>query len=206
MLDRPASRPAQGSSLGDATRPARAHRQRTCSPSGNRHRSPVFRTGDPDSRCPGAHAEFSARARRPLSAPLPSAPRARRNYRGGWWLRSIIGGIGWVVASQLVHIAEQLPAYRVNLHAKLATLQTPSLGPMGRAIRGVREGRPGVHNTSRISTVVDRNSNGTTDRYGTRPKPGPPRRSDSGCRHSGSDRSDSRDRGGIESRHPGTAQ
>jgi predicted PurR-regulated permease PerM len=52
---------------------------------------------------------------------------------------SIVGGIGWVVASQLVHMAEQLPDYRVNLHAKLATLHTPTLGPMGRAIRGVRE-------------------------------------------------------------------
>jgi predicted PurR-regulated permease PerM len=52
---------------------------------------------------------------------------------------SIVGGIGWVVASQLVHIAEQLPDYRVNLHAKVATLHTPTLGPMGRAIRGMRE-------------------------------------------------------------------
>ncbi len=52
---------------------------------------------------------------------------------------SIVGGIGWVVASQLVHIAEQLPDYRVNLHAKLETLHTPTLGPVGKAIRGVRE-------------------------------------------------------------------
>ncbi len=52
---------------------------------------------------------------------------------------SILGGIGWVMASQLVRIAEQLPDYRVNLHAKLETLHTPTLGPMGRAIRGMRE-------------------------------------------------------------------
>ena len=52
---------------------------------------------------------------------------------------SIVGGIGWVVASQLVHMAEQLPDYRVNLHTKLATLHTPTLGPVGKAIRGVRE-------------------------------------------------------------------
>ncbi len=52
---------------------------------------------------------------------------------------AVLGGIGWVVASQLVRIAEQLPDYRVNLHAKLETLHTPTLGPMGRAIRGMRE-------------------------------------------------------------------
>jgi len=52
---------------------------------------------------------------------------------------SIVGGVGWVMASQLVRIAEQLPDYRVNLLAKLETLHTPTLGPMGRAIRGMRE-------------------------------------------------------------------
>jgi predicted PurR-regulated permease PerM len=52
---------------------------------------------------------------------------------------SILGGIGWVMASQLVRIAEQLPDYRANLHSKLETLHTPTLGPMGRAIRGMRE-------------------------------------------------------------------
>jgi predicted PurR-regulated permease PerM len=52
---------------------------------------------------------------------------------------SIVGGIGWVMASQLVRIAELLPDYRVNLHAKLETLHTPTLGPVGRALRGVRE-------------------------------------------------------------------
>jgi predicted PurR-regulated permease PerM len=52
---------------------------------------------------------------------------------------AIVGGIGWVMASQLVRIAEQLPDYRVNLHAKLETLHTPTLGPVGKAIRGMRE-------------------------------------------------------------------
>ncbi len=52
---------------------------------------------------------------------------------------AIVSGIGWVMASQLVRIAEQLPDYRVNLHAKIETLHTPTLGPVGRAIRGMRE-------------------------------------------------------------------
>jgi predicted PurR-regulated permease PerM len=51
----------------------------------------------------------------------------------------LVGGVGWVVASQLVRIAEDLPNYRVNLHEKMETLHAPSVGPFGRAIRGVRE-------------------------------------------------------------------
>ena len=51
----------------------------------------------------------------------------------------VLGGIGWVVGIQLLRIAEQLPDYRVNLHAKLESLHAPSLGPVGNAIRGVRE-------------------------------------------------------------------
>ncbi len=51
----------------------------------------------------------------------------------------VLGGVGWVMASQLVRIAEQLPDYRVNLHAKLEMLHTPNLGGLGRAIRGMRE-------------------------------------------------------------------
>lgn len=52
---------------------------------------------------------------------------------------AVVGGIGWVVASQLVRIAEDLPSYRANLQAKMTTLHAPSLSPVGKAIRGVRE-------------------------------------------------------------------
>lgn len=52
---------------------------------------------------------------------------------------SLVGGIGWVVARQLVRIADELPNYRENLHQKLAALHAPSVSPFGRAIRGVRE-------------------------------------------------------------------
>ncbi len=67
---------------------------------------------------------------------------------------SIVGGIGWVMASQLVRIAELLPDYRVNLHAKLETLHTPTLGPMGRAIRGMREVGQEITAPSQPSTVT----------------------------------------------------
>jgi predicted PurR-regulated permease PerM len=52
---------------------------------------------------------------------------------------SIMGGVGWVVARQLLHIAYELPDYQVNLHEKMAALHAPSTGSFGRAIRGVSE-------------------------------------------------------------------
>src|SRR5277367_5984831 len=52
---------------------------------------------------------------------------------------SIMGGVGWVVARQLLHIAYELPDYQVNLHEKMAALHAPSTGSFGRALRGVSE-------------------------------------------------------------------
>ncbi len=52
---------------------------------------------------------------------------------------SLIGGVGWVVARQLVRIAEDLPNYRANLHSKMIALHSPGANPVGQAIRGVRE-------------------------------------------------------------------
>lgn len=52
---------------------------------------------------------------------------------------SVVGGVGWVVAKQLVLIADELPDYRENLHQKMTALHAPSVSPFGRAIRGVRE-------------------------------------------------------------------
>jgi predicted PurR-regulated permease PerM len=52
---------------------------------------------------------------------------------------SLVGGVGWVVLRQLVHIADDLPNYRENLHNKMTALRAPSIGSVGRAISGVRE-------------------------------------------------------------------
>ncbi len=52
---------------------------------------------------------------------------------------SLMGGVGWVVARQLLHIADELPDYQVNLHEKMAALHAPSTGSVGRALRGMRE-------------------------------------------------------------------
>ncbi len=46
---------------------------------------------------------------------------------------------GWVVARQLVHVAELLPDYRDNIQAKLDSLHTPIGGAAGKAINSLEE-------------------------------------------------------------------
>lgn len=52
---------------------------------------------------------------------------------------SVVSGVGWVVARQLVRIADELPDYRENLQVKMDALHQPSVNPFGKAIRGMRE-------------------------------------------------------------------
>jgi predicted PurR-regulated permease PerM len=50
-----------------------------------------------------------------------------------------VGITGWVVARQLVHVAELLPDYRDNIQNKLDSLHTPIGGAAGRAISSLEE-------------------------------------------------------------------
>jgi predicted PurR-regulated permease PerM len=50
-----------------------------------------------------------------------------------------LGVTGWVVARQLVHVAELLPDYRENLQNKLDSLHTPIGGAAGKAISSLEE-------------------------------------------------------------------
>ena len=43
------------------------------------------------------------------------------------------GCITWIIASQLVDVASQLPTYRQNIHAKIEALRNGGKGPLGRA-------------------------------------------------------------------------
>jgi predicted PurR-regulated permease PerM len=52
---------------------------------------------------------------------------------------SALGVTGWVVARQLVHVAELLPDYRENIQTKLDSLHTPIGGAAGRAISSLEE-------------------------------------------------------------------
>jgi predicted PurR-regulated permease PerM len=50
-----------------------------------------------------------------------------------------VGGVGWVVAKQLVEVANDLPKYRLNIHNKIEVLHSPSNSALGRATESVKE-------------------------------------------------------------------
>src|SRR5665213_2459264 len=39
---------------------------------------------------------------------------------------ALAGGIGWIIANQLVDVANQLPLYRQNIHAKIEAFHIPA--------------------------------------------------------------------------------
>jgi predicted PurR-regulated permease PerM len=49
------------------------------------------------------------------------------------------GGVGWVMANQLIEVANELPRYRQNIHNKIEALHTPTNGALGRAAASVKE-------------------------------------------------------------------
>ena len=49
------------------------------------------------------------------------------------------GGIGWLVVSQLVDVANQLPLYREHIHAKIEAFHVPVTGNLGHAAESVQE-------------------------------------------------------------------
>ncbi len=49
------------------------------------------------------------------------------------------GGMGWVVANQLLQVANDLPKYRLNIHNKIEALHLPSDSALGRATETVKE-------------------------------------------------------------------
>ena len=49
------------------------------------------------------------------------------------------GCIVWVIANQLVDVANQLPKYRQNVHAKIQAIRNPGKGSIGRAAQSVKE-------------------------------------------------------------------
>jgi predicted PurR-regulated permease PerM len=48
-------------------------------------------------------------------------------------------GIGWIIANQLVDVANQLPLYRQNIHAKIEAFHIPITGQLGQAAQSVKE-------------------------------------------------------------------
>ena len=52
---------------------------------------------------------------------------------------AVAGGIGWIIANQLVEVANQLPLYRENIQAKINALHHPVTGQVGKAAESVQE-------------------------------------------------------------------
>ena len=52
---------------------------------------------------------------------------------------AVAGGIGWVIANQLVDVINQLPLYRQNIRAKIDALHTPVKGQLAQAAESVKE-------------------------------------------------------------------
>jgi predicted PurR-regulated permease PerM len=51
----------------------------------------------------------------------------------------LAGGIGWIIANQLVGVANQLPLYRQNIHSKIAAFHLPATGQLSQANESVQE-------------------------------------------------------------------
>jgi predicted PurR-regulated permease PerM len=51
----------------------------------------------------------------------------------------VAAGVGWVIASQLLDVANQLPLYRQNIHAKIEAFHIPVTGQFGHAAASVKE-------------------------------------------------------------------
>jgi len=50
-----------------------------------------------------------------------------------------VGSAGWVIASQLVEVANRLPGYSSNIERKIQALQMPDTGPLGQAAQSLKE-------------------------------------------------------------------
>jgi predicted PurR-regulated permease PerM len=50
-----------------------------------------------------------------------------------------LGGVGWVVARQLLQVTNDLPKYRLNIHNKIESLHYPPESALGRATESVQE-------------------------------------------------------------------
>jgi predicted PurR-regulated permease PerM len=50
-----------------------------------------------------------------------------------------VGGVGWVVARDLLQVANDLPKYRLNIHNKIEALHYPPESALGRATESVQE-------------------------------------------------------------------
>jgi predicted PurR-regulated permease PerM len=51
----------------------------------------------------------------------------------------VAGGISWIIATQLVDVANQIPQYSENIRARITAFHLPSTGQIGQAAKSVQE-------------------------------------------------------------------
>jgi predicted PurR-regulated permease PerM len=51
----------------------------------------------------------------------------------------LAGGVGWIVARQVIAVINDLPNYRDNIHDKFASLHGPTTGPLSHTLTSIRE-------------------------------------------------------------------
>ena len=52
---------------------------------------------------------------------------------------AVAGGISWIIATQLVEVANQIPLYSQNIHARIEAFHLPATGQLGRAAKSVED-------------------------------------------------------------------
>jgi predicted PurR-regulated permease PerM len=50
-----------------------------------------------------------------------------------------VASTGWIIAAQLVEVANRLPSYRQNIRGKIEALQMPKTGPFGQAAHSLKD-------------------------------------------------------------------
>ncbi|HEX5236311.1 MAG TPA: AI-2E family transporter [Silvibacterium sp.] len=51
----------------------------------------------------------------------------------------LVGGVGWIVAKQVIGVINDLPNYRDNIHDKFSALHAPTTGPLSRTVKSLHE-------------------------------------------------------------------
>jgi predicted PurR-regulated permease PerM len=82
-----------------------------------------------------------------------------------------VAGLGWVVANQLLQVANDLPRYRLNIHNKIEALHYPPNSALGRAAQSVEE--IGKEFSDPINNPVNQRSDSTTGGQNTAQPAGP---------------------------------
>ncbi len=88
---------------------------------------------------------------------------------------AVVAGMGWVVANQLLEVANDLPKYRLNIHNKIAALHTPPNSTLGRATESVNEIGKEFSDSGDSSVTAPADLSGRATASKTAPQPEGPR-------------------------------